>query len=130
MDELAKQFGFTWDELDTPGHAGEKEYLMQMLEVAQQSKVTLETFREYIPKLRNALEKELTEIAAKEHSESWLTLLTFCIPIIGIIRKWYQDKRRLMLEARLENYMLMESFFTTREQTIAEIQRRINNLKS
>ena len=130
MDKLAEAFGFKWEDLDTPGHAGEREYLMQMLEVAQQNKITLETFKEYVPRLRNAVEQELTVLATKEQSESWLTLLTFCLPIIGIIRKWYADRREIMLKARLENYMLLESFFTAREQAIAEIQKRINNLKS
>lgn len=130
MDELLKSFGITWDELDTPGHAGEKEHLMQLLDAAEKSKLTLETFREYVPRLRDAVEQELIALSSKEQNQSWLTLLTFCIPIIGIIRKWYADKRKIMLEARLENYRLMESFFTLRENTIAEIQKQINNLKN
>ncbi len=130
MDELLKQFGIEWDQLDTPGHAGEREHLMKLLEAAEQNKITLETFKEYVPKLRDAVEQEIILESSKEQNQSWLTLLTFCIPVIGIIRKWYADKRKIMLEARLENYRLMEAFFTMRENAIAQIQHQINNLKN
>ena len=127
-DELLKQFDLTDEDLDTPGHSGERDQLIAWINDLQQNQLTVEKVLEYIVKMRDSIEKDL----AKERNTQYdfLSMLCFFIPIVGIIRKWYQDQRKLELEARLQNYLLLEAFLSSPEKAKQAIRDRLKNVRA
>lgn len=122
-DKLLEQFGLKWSDLDKPGFSGEKETLEAMLASVNKNNLTLENIKDYIISLRENAERELVKV--KETPNSWLSLLSLFIPLVGIIRKWYLDKQDIEIRSRLRCYLLIESFLSTPEKAKKAIERQL-----
>lgn len=107
-DDLLKRIGLSLEDLDKPGHMGEKEAYFTLLQQSQTTPLTIEDFRKYFIRMRMSVEQELA--SRKAAPQSFVSLLSYLIPVIGLIRKWYQDQEEIELKARLRNYLLLETF--------------------
>lgn len=114
MDDLLKSFGLSWEDLDTPGHSGERELLMQQLEALRQNGITVEGIRNYIIAMRSTLEKEL--IKTPETEKVWL---------------FFERPSRvaLVLKARLQNCMELEEFLSGEQRARSAIEKSVANIK-
>lgn len=91
IDEFLGQIGIKFEDLDTPGHSGERETLMQWLDSLQKNQLTIEGIHAYIKSMRDSVEMELTTTTIS-------------------------DKQDMLLKARLRNYMMLEAFLTAPEK--------------
>lgn len=115
MDELLKSFGLGYEDLDTPGHSGEREQLMLMLQNVENSEITVDKMKDHILAMRSTLEKEL--VTTPETERVWLF---FERP----------NRRAVILKAQLATYMQLESYLGTPEQAKAAIEEQLRNLKA
>ncbi len=118
-EEILKRIGFKYDELT----GDERATLFSWVDSVNRSTLTLEDVKENIRRMRDAVEQELTQ--KRNSPEKWVTLLTFFIPILGIIQKWYQDQREVELKARLRCYTLIEALLTSPERAREQLERAI-----
>lgn len=124
MDEILEKVGLKYEELTT----AERETLHGWMEALSQNTLTIESVKTYIVSMRDAVEHELS--GTKDAPQSWLSLLSFLIPLIGIIRKWYQDQHEIELKARLRNYRLIEAFLSSPERAKRAIDQAIAGMAS
>ena len=103
IDEILQRLGLKYEELDTPGHAGEKEELNRWLEDLSKNKITIAGIKSHIAGMKYSVETELTK------------------PNLN-------SKQDLFLKARLRNYMLLEAFLTSPEKAKEAIERQIASL--
>jgi len=94
----------------------------------QNKRLTIEEIRSYIKSMRSGVEKELTE--EEVDPATWLNILTLIIPLYGLVKKWYQDKKTYSLQARLKNYMLLESFLDTPDRAKQALDQAVAGLVS
>ena len=85
-DLFLKKLGIKFEDLDKPGHMGERDAYFAMLKGAQKEPVTVDAFRKAILRMRYAVEMELTD---PNH-------------VIG-------DDKDIFMRARLRNYLLLEA---------------------
>ncbi len=104
MDNLLQNMGLTYDDLTT----AERGTLHTWLDELSRQEITVSSIQEHIKQMKEGVERELT--ARKEVVPSWLTFLSYFIPFVGLIRKWYQDQNELGMKMRLRNYLLLEDF--------------------
>lgn len=104
----------------------EQESYFELVERANKTQITIPMLQEYIEKARYSVADELSKI--EETPNSWLSILCLFIPLIGIIRKWYMDERRLGLTARLKNYILLESLLLAPEKAKRAMEQGISAL--
>lgn len=110
IEELLAKYGLTYEDLDTPGHSGEKEYLFKLEADLKKNALTVEGIRDYISSLREGVERELVDEPELKY---------IFIP----------NRKHLMLKARLKNYLLLELFLSTPEKLKAEIERNLQAIK-
>lgn len=122
IDELLKKRNLKFEELD----ADEQETLNTWLGAFNNSQISINDIRNYIGKMRESVSRSLTEI--DETPNDWLTILCFLIPLLGIVRKWYLDQKRVMLTARLRNYILLEAFLLSPEKAKQAIEKAISGM--
>lgn len=123
LDKLLQDKGLKFEDLNPD----EKEIYFSWNEALSKSKISVDSVRDFITQSRYAIELELTE--SKDKPQSWISLLTLFIPIVGIIRKFYQDRRESELKARLRNYILIENMLTSPERAEKMIKKQISNIK-
>lgn len=121
-DDILKDLGIPFDELDSPGHEGERAQYFKWLNVLSTKEVSPEDIKSYIVSMRHAIEMELTK---GDDSLSWVSIISGFIPFFGLIRKWYQDMKQLELKARLRNYILLETFLNSPEKARRALERNI-----
>ena len=114
MDEILKKLGLTWEDLDTPGHSGEKEQLRLWLEALQKNQLTLEKIKESLASMRYSVETELIE-------EPEIIWVLFIFPRI--------NRKHIYLKARLKNYMLIEALLTSPEKSKAMLEQMLSNIR-
>ena len=124
IDKLLEAKGLKFDDL-TPD---EREVYYSWIQALETNKLSVESIRESITQSKHAIELELTDI--RPIPQTWLSLLSFLIPLIGIVRKTYQDQRELELRARLRNYILLENMLTSPERAKKAIEKQIGNIKT
>ena len=100
---------------------------MELAKAAQQNVLTVEKVHSLIKQLKNEVEKELTDI--KETPQTWISFLAFCIPVYGLIRKWYEDQRKLYLQARLKNLTMITAIFTNADSVQKKLEEQMANLR-
>jgi len=100
MDKILEKYGLSYEDLDTPGHSGEKEYLMKMEADLKSNRVSVESTREYIASMREAVEKELV------NEPTFIRIFLFKV----------ENPKLIKLQARLQNYLLLEIFLSTPER--------------
>lgn len=99
IDELLKRIGLKYDDLT----AVEKETLNSWMESLQKGQLSVETIREYIRSMKEAVEQELTKYDLN-------------------------SKQDLFLKARLRNYMLLEGFLSTPERAKQQIENALSGI--
>ncbi len=100
---------------------------MELVNASRDNVLTVEKIKATIYALRTEVEKELSEI--KETPQTWASVLSFFIPFIGIVRKWYEDQRRLYLQARLKNLTLILTIFNNSELIGKKLEEQMATLK-
>lgn len=93
--------------------SAERESLNNMLEAAETHKLTPQTMKSYVRRIRFALDNELHDLQKNDIPHSWVSLLSLFFPIYGVVKKWYEDRRKLYVEARIRNLILIESFLVS-----------------
>lgn len=126
MDKFLSEMGLKWDDLDTPGHSGEREELLKRFNGFQQEAFTIDNMKDYILSMRSWTEQEL--VKHRDVSHTWLSVVCFFIPIIGIIRKWYQDQYEGELKARLANYIGLQQMLETPEKRRKQLKQDLEVL--
>ena len=115
MDEILKKLGLKWEDLDTPGHAGEKEQLRLWLEALQKNQLTTDKIKDSLTSMRYAVEQELVD-------EPEIIWVLFIFPRV--------NRKHIFLKARLKNYMLIEALLTSPERAKAMLEQMLSNIKS
>jgi len=105
IDEILLKTGLKYEDLTI----AERETLMQWTQVLDSNQLDVDAVRQFVHSLKGSVQSELEAIKS-ETPHSWVSLVALFIPFYGLIRKWYQDERRIYLEARLRNLMLLEAF--------------------
>lgn len=122
IDEILKKFNLNMNELQPE----ELQTLLSWADQLQSKEATIADVRFHISQMKEFVEQELT--AKKELPNKWLHLLSYFIPFVGIVEKWYQDQYELGLKARLRNYMLLEAFLASPERRKKAIESQIERL--
>ena len=99
IDELLEKVGLKYDDLSSV----EKETLNTWMEALQKGQLSVESIKDYITSMREAVESELAKAD------------------LG-------TKQDLFLKARLRNYMLLDSFLTTPEKAKEQIENAISGM--
>lgn len=105
IDDILGKIGLKYEDLTI----SERETLVEWTKVLDSNQLDVDTVRGFVHSLKGAVQSEL-ETMKQETPQSFVSLLALFIPFYGLIKKWYQDERKLYLEARLRNLMLLESF--------------------
>lgn len=71
----------------------EKKTYLEMLQMVESAKITLDDYRRFVKALRQSVENELANYRP------------------GFLRRWWDGDKDSMLKARLKNLILFESFF-------------------
>jgi|SRR3990167_10424948 len=99
IDELLEKVGLKYEDLSSV----EKETLNTWVDTLQKGQLSLEKVRDYVSSMKQAVEQELAKAD------------------LG-------TKQDTFLKARLRNYMLLESLFTTPEKAQEQIENAIQGM--
>lgn len=124
FDEILSRVGLKYEEL----RPDERETLNTWTTALQAGPLTVDQVAANITRMRETLEKELTDIKSK--TPAWITVLSIFVPLVAIILKWYQDQEELGLKARLRNCLMIEAMITGPEKRRADVNRQIDALAS
>jgi hypothetical protein len=127
VNEFLQSVGLTAHDLDRPGHLGEMDELRKQIDLIEQSSVTIEKLKEYITKSKNVIVSEL--VAIDVPIGNWLTALCFFLPLVGIIRKWYQDQKRVKLEIKLDVYSKIEDLLLAPDRRRMALREKLLTIK-
>lgn len=100
---------------------------IELVNASRENVLTLDKVKSTIYALRNEVERELSEI--KETPQTWTSVLSFLIPFVGIVRKWYDDQRKMYLQARLKNLTLILAIFNNSEAVGKKLEAQMEALK-
>ena len=90
----------------------EKATYFNMLAVVKESQLTPEKLREYVVTMRESVERELV------NEPTFIRIFIFKV----------ENPKLLKLQARLQNYLLLESFLISPEKAEAQLEDMVNNL--
>jgi hypothetical protein len=110
IEELEKKFGFKVDELSP----AEKETFFKMLENVSKAAMTPEKMRDYISLMRESVEKQIVK------EQTFIRIFLFKVENPNLIR----------LQARLENYLLLEAFLVSPKKAKDMLEEAISNVKA
>lgn len=119
ISQVLQKHDLKYDQLTS----AERDYLQQWLSTIQTNELTVHKIREYVSGMRASIEQELTD--KSDIPRDWLSIASFLIPIIGIIRKWYADQRKVELMARLRNYVLLDQLLSSPEKAKENLDRQV-----
>lgn len=122
MDEFLEKYGLDFDDINKD----EQDWLLQKVNALSEGQLTIEKIREAVKAMRDHTEQEL--IVRKDAPTNFITLLTYFIPIIGLIRKWYHDQYEIELKARLKVLVSLEILLTSPERQRREIDQALSNI--
>ncbi len=108
IDNLLEPTGVKYEDLNP----SEQETLNSMIDVLQKSKLTVEKVRDFIIRMKSAVEQELSK------EPTFLRIFIFKVENPQIIR----------LQARLRNYLLLEAFLGTPEAAKQQLEDAIAGL--
>lgn len=112
LDKLLKKTGLRFEDLDTPGHSGEKDYLLKMQADLQKNKVNIQSTREYLASMRESVERELVD------EPEFNYIFIFKVP----------NRKQIYLKARLKNYMLLELYLSTPERLKKQMEDAVSGM--
>jgi hypothetical protein len=93
-------------------NAAEKETYFSMLTAVQKSQMTPEKLKEYISSMKDAVEKELI------NEPEFIRIFIFKV----------ENRKQILLKARLQNYRLLESFLLSPEKAKEALEEMISNI--
>lgn len=96
IDDLLAKTGLKFEDLDSPGHLGEKEYLLDMVRTLETRALTIEDLKQTIAQMRVRVTQDLIE------EPEFNYLFFFKVP----------NRKQILLKARLKNYLLLEEALT------------------
>jgi len=99
LDEILDKAGLKYDDLTSV----EKETLNTWVEALQKGQLSLESIKEYITSMREAVEQELTKVNLDADTD-------------------------LFLKARLRNYMLLDAYLTSPQKAKEHIENAISSM--
>jgi hypothetical protein len=108
-EKIEEKFGLKIDQL----HPQEKETYFKMLEIVQKSQLDLDKLRNYIISMRESVAKELV------NEPEFIRVFIFK----------FENRKQILLKARLQNYLLLESFLISPEKARENLESMIGNLK-
>lgn len=123
MNDVLEKVGLKYEDLNN----AERDTLMKWSQALQEKRLTVSNVKDYIQSMRSAVEREITE---ENDPATWMSIFTMLIPLYGLIKKWYQDKKTYKLHARLKNYMLLEAFLDTPERARKALDQAVSGLVS
>lgn len=126
IDNILSKVGLRYEDLTS----AERETLIQWSAVLDNNQMDVETAHDFIRRLKDAVQSELESMRKETPPPSWLSIGALFIPFYGLVKKWYQDERRIYLEARLRNLMLLEAFFLGPKKARASIDRALAGMVS
>ena len=92
LDDLLEKTGLKYEDLDSPGHIGEKEYLLDMVKALETRALTVEDIKQTIAQMRVRVTQELID------EPEFNYIFIFKVP----------NRKQILLKARLKNYLLLE----------------------
>lgn len=90
----------------------EKETYFSMLQEVQKAQLSPEKVRDYISKMKDAVEKDLID------EPEFHRFLLFK----------FENRKQVFLKARLQNYRLLESFLMSAERAKTELENMVGNI--
>lgn len=122
MDQILDRKGLKFEDL----RPNEKDWLISKVNALSTGQLTVEKIKEAIKAMRQQAEFEL--VSTSGEIPGFITLLTFFIPIIGIIRKWYHDQKQIEAKARIKVFLQLENLLTAPEKRRKEIDQALDNI--
>ena len=116
MDQILDKYNVSYEKLNPI----ERKWLMSRVNALQQGQISLENIREAVEGMKHQAEQEL--MLKKDAPTGFLSLLGLFIPLVGIIRKWYQDQEEIELKARIRVLISMEQLLMSPERRQREIE--------
>jgi hypothetical protein len=107
-EEIEQKFGAKVEDFNSL----EKETYFKMLEDVQKSQMSNEKLRDYIIAMRNAVERELI------NEPEFIRVFIFK----------FENRKQILLKARLQNYMLLESFLISPERAKQALEDMISGM--
>lgn len=107
-EELEEKFHIKVESLNSL----EKETYFKMLDVVQKAQMSPEKLREYIVSMRDAVERELIK------EPEFHRIFIFKV----------ENRKQIFLKARLQNYLLLESFLVSPEKARERLEEMISGL--
>jgi len=124
VDEILSKFNLKYEDLED----FEIKSLTDRLEQLNTVQLSVPMVRDYVSKMRESTSHSLLDI--QETPNSWVSLLGLFFPLVGIIRKWYLDQKRVYLTARLRNYLLLEAYLSGPDKLQQNIERVLKGIKN
>ena len=109
-DQLEEKFGIKVEKFNSL----EKATYFKMLEEVQKAQMNPQKLREYIVSMRDAVERELI------NEPEFIRVFIFR----------FENRKQILLKARLQNYMLLESFLLSPERAKEQLESAIQGLVS
>ena len=107
LSKLLEDKGIKYEDLN----AAEKETLSKWEQTLAKNELTLQHVKDYIPRLIEAVEREITDV--KESTSIWSFLFR---------------KKDIFLKARLRNYLMIQDFLSTPDRAKKYIEQSIQNI--
>ncbi len=119
IDDVLARHNLRYEQLNPE----ERGYINDWYSAIQTNAVTISSIRGSISNMREAVERELAD--KRFAPDNFVSLLSLFLPVVGIIRRWYQDQQIVELKARLKNYLLIEAMVTSPEKAKEQMDRQI-----
>ena len=114
IEDILSKFGLNWGDLDTAGHAGEREYLLSMVDAIEQKQVSVQTIREHIANMKGVVEQQLV------NEPEFKQIFIFKV----------LNRKQIYLKARLQNYLLLEAMLSAPEKAQKMIEQQLSGIKT
>ena len=113
IDDLLENVGLKYEDLDSPGHLGEKEYLLDMVKTLETKTLTIENLKEIIFSMRLNVTQEIV------NEPEFNYIFIFKVP----------NRKQILLKARLKNYLLLEEALTAPDKVRKSIEAQLKNIR-
>lgn len=107
-EEIEEKMGLKIEELNDD----EKQTYFEMLTIVNKSQMSPDKLKNYIVAMREAVEKEIV----KEK------------PFIRVFIFKFENPKLIRLQARLQNYMLLEAFLNSPERAKEQLESMVSNV--
>ncbi len=108
IEQLEEKFGFKVENLNTE----EKKTFFKMLEDMSKVQLTPEKMRDYLAQMRDAVERELVS------EPTFIRIFLFKV----------ENPKLMKLQARLQNYMLLEAFLMSPQRAKERLDEALNSV--